>query len=97
MAISRHNGTVNIETRSGSILGASAKTDRLTYAEVRGNALLWAAATDVLRQRDDLRAAAEAALETIAGGSYHNAPSADLLRIAIANAKQAEAGPSGTD
>ena len=37
---------------------------------------------------DDLLAACEAALETIAGGSYHNAPSAEMLRQAIAKAKE---------
>ncbi len=49
-AFSRHNGTVNIESAEGAILGTSAKTDRLTDEEVRANALLWATAPDLLEQ-----------------------------------------------
>ncbi len=48
-AISRHNGTVNIESASGAILGASVTTDRLTSEEVRYNAKLWAAGTELLK------------------------------------------------
>ncbi len=47
-AISRHNDVVNIETTSGTILGMSMKTDRLTPEEVQANATLWAAAPDLL-------------------------------------------------
>ena len=48
VAISRHNGTVNIETANGKPLGMSLKCDRLTWDEVRYNAKLWAAAPDLL-------------------------------------------------
>ena len=47
-AISRHNDVVNIETTSGTILGMSMKTDRLTPEEVQANATLWAAAPGML-------------------------------------------------
>jgi len=56
----------------------------LTYTEA--NAAFIARACN---SHDALLAACEAAYETISGGSYHNAPSCEMLRAAISLAKEA--------
>ncbi len=85
IGVSRHNGTVNIETISGSILGMSMKTDRLTYAEVQANARLWVAAPDLL--------AACKRLVAVALRASIGAEPVEIANAAIAKAEGREVKP----
>ena len=82
--ISRHRNTINIESATGAILGMSMKTDQLTSEEVRANAMLWAAAPDLLEACQFLLKTCNAEGMDVSGGADEDAYDQALAAIAKA-------------